>query len=314
MILPELEVSRAEAVSFEMKLFSYGEKLASWDEAFADACRFAQIDGKRIGVEPRWIRFLELSFLERATTLASFESAEDLIDDLRLCKDNAELKLIQKAVKIAEAGLLATVPSIRVGVTEKEIASALMGNLLGAGADADLPFNPIVAVGPNTADPHAVPGSAKVKAGDVVLIDWGARYQGYVADLTRMFAVGEPSETVRNIVRIVGEANAAGRASAGPGVNASSVDDATRSVIVDAGYGERFIHRTGHGIGLEIHESPYIRDDNDFPLAPGMTFTIEPGIYLNGVAGARIEDDMVINADGAESFSTIPRELQILPL
>ncbi len=314
LVLPELEVSRAETTPFEVKLFPYGEKLSTWEKAFSNACRFAAIDGLRVGVEPRWIRFLELSFLQNATTHTVFESAETLIDELRLRKDKTEMKLTLKAVKIAEAALTATVPSIRVGVTEKEIASTLMGNLLAAGADAELPFSPIVAVGPNSADPHAVPGQSKVGKGDVVLIDWGARHEGYVADLTRMFAVGEPSDTVRNIVEIVHKANRAGRASAGPGVHASAVDKATRSVIENAGYGDRFIHRTGHGIGLEVHESPYLRDDNDFPLDAGMTFTIEPGIYLNGEAGARIEDDMFITADGAESFSTLPREIQILPL
>lgn len=313
MVLPELEVSRTEAAPFDKKLFSYGESLAQWDEAFQEACRFAALDGVRVGVEPRWIRFLELSFLQNATTHTVFESAEEIIDALRLAKDEAELGLIRKAVSIAEAGLTATIPSIRVGVSEREIASTLMARLLAAGADSELPFSPIVAFGPNTADPHAVPGDRTVTPGDPVLIDWGAKCEGYVADLTRMFVVGEPSDTVRNIVQIVGQANEAGRKHSGPGVLASAVDHATRSVIESAGYGDRFIHRTGHGIGLEVHESPYIRGDNHVELNPGMTYTIEPGIYLDGDAGARIEDDVYITKDGAESISTMPRELRILP-
>ncbi|MCB0716845.1 MAG: aminopeptidase P family protein [Bacteroidetes bacterium] len=312
-ILPELEVSRTEVAPFEKKLFPYGESLEEWDDAFGKACRFAALDAKRIGVEPRSMRFLELAFLQKATTHTVFESAEHLIDKLRISKDEEELALIRKAVGIAEAGLSATLPSIRTGVTEREIAATLVANLLSAGADPELPFNPIVAVGPNSADPHAIPGDLQVAKGDVVLVDWGANYRGYAADLTRMFAVGEPSEKVREIVAIVGEANAAGRKQAGPGVLASDVDKATRATIEKAGYGDRFIHRTGHGFGLEIHEAPYIRGDNHVELASGMTFTIEPGIYLTGLAGARIEDDVVITGGGSESLSTMPRELRILP-
>ena len=145
--------------------------------------------------------------------------------------------------------------------------------------------------------------------GDLVLIDWGASVRGYFSDLTRVFAAGDVDEELRRIAAVVERANGTARALAGPDVPATDVDRAARQVIENAGYGDQFVHRTGHGLGLEAHEEPYIRDGNKQVLVEGMTFTIEPGIYLAGKGGVRIEDDMVITADGAESLSTLSRWL-----
>jgi Xaa-Pro dipeptidase len=146
----------------------------------------------------------------------------------------------------------------------------------------------------------------------MLIIDWGANVGGYFSDLTRTFSIGRPDEEMKNIAQIVHQANSAAREIAGPGVTAQEVDRAARRVIEDAGYGEFFIHRTGHGLGLEGHEAPYIRDGNMMALEPGMTFTIEPGIYLPGRGGVRIEDDVVVTDEGLHSFSNLPRDLIIL--
>jgi Xaa-Pro dipeptidase len=143
----------------------------------------------------------------------------------------------------------------------------------------------------------------------VIVIDWGARYQNYASDITRCVAVGVLSPEVENIANIVIQANAAGRAACKPGVSAGSIDDAARRVIEKAGYGPHFNHRVGHGLGMEAHESPYMFAENDYLLIPGNVFTVEPGIYISGTGGVRIEDDMLITADGAESLTTLPREL-----
>ena len=224
-------------------------------------------------------------------------------------KDAAEVALMRTATGIAQRALLATLPAVRPGVSERAIAAELVQHLLREGSEGELPFQPIVAFGPNSANPHAVPSDYALRPGDLVLFDWGASYQGYFSDLTRMFVVGEAEETLADIAAVTQRANAAARDLAAPGVTAGEVDRAARKVIEDAGYGAYFIHRTGHGLGLEVHEEPYIRADNDRVLAPGMTFTIEPGIYLPGRGGVRIEDDMVITADGAESLSDLPRAL-----
>jgi Xaa-Pro dipeptidase len=151
-----------------------------------------------------------------------------------------------------------------------------------------------------------------LQQGDMLVIDWGATYHGYISDLTRTFAIGKPDAEFQRIAAIVGEANAAGREAAGPGVTASQVDQATRRVIDAAGYGEYFFHRTGHGLGMEGHEAPYIRAGNELILQPGMTFTIEPGIYLPMRNGVRIEDNVVVTEQGIDCLSSLPRQLQVI--
>jgi Xaa-Pro dipeptidase len=146
----------------------------------------------------------------------------------------------------------------------------------------------------------------------LLVIDWGAFFNGYTSDLTRTFAIGIIEPEFSRIARIVVEANTAGRAAVRPGVHASEVDLAARSVIEKAGYGRYFTHRTGHGLGMEGHEAPYIRDGNPLILEPGMTFTIEPGIYLPGRGGVRVEDDVVVTSKGGESLSNMPRELKVV--
>jgi Xaa-Pro dipeptidase len=209
--------------------------------------------------------------------------------------------------------LLATLPLIQIGMTERQLAAELSLQLLRHGSDPELAFSPIVASGPNSANPHAFPTDRRLSPGDVLIIDWGASVGGYISDLTRTFSLGEPDPELVTIAQVVAEANTAARALAAPGVTTGQVDHAARSIIDGAGFGEYFIHRTGHGIGLDGHEEPYIRSGNLLPLTPGMTFTIEPGIYLPGRGGVRIEDDMVITADSCESLSDLPRELISIP-
>jgi len=203
-------------------------------------------------------------------------------------------------------------PFIKIGVTEKEIAAELVVQLLRGGSEPEFPFLPIVSAGPNSANPHAGPSERKLQAGDLLVVDWGAAVDGYISDLTRTFAVGAVEAGYRKIHNIVLEANAAGRAAGKPGVPCANVDKAARAVIEKAGYGEYFRHRTGHGLGMEVHEDPYMRGDNMQLLEVGMTYTVEPGIYLAGRNGVRIEDNMVITEKGAESLSDMEREMVVV--
>lgn len=312
-VLPELEAAKAERAPFEIEAFTYSEEPSSWQQAF-DAALERLPHEATVGIEPRVHRVLELRFLESALAGSTFESAEALIADLRMCKDEAEIDAMQEAVGMAERALRDTLPSVKPGITEKQINNLLVQNLLKHGSDGELPFQPIVAFGPNSADPHAVSSDYQAQEGDLILIDWGAGNGGYFSDLTRTFSLGEPTEQLSEMYEIVREANEAGRKIAGPGVRAGDIDHATREVLRKAGFGDYFVHRTGHGLGLEVHEDPYIRADNDQQLEPGMTFTVEPGIYLRGRGGVRIEDDVIITQDGARSMSTYPRELSILPV
>jgi Xaa-Pro dipeptidase len=220
--------------------------------------------------------------------------------------------LIRKAVKIAEAALQATLPQIKIGKTEEEIASELTIQLLKAGSDTVFPFQPIVSSGPNSANPHAVPTGRKLVKGNMLVIDWGAAYQGYISDLTRTFAIGEITPKFAEIAKIVQVANNAGCEAVLPGNTLGKVDDAARAVISSAGYGEYFTHRTGHGVGLEGHEEPYVFSANSIKMKPGMCFTVEPGIYLPNVGGVRIEDNVVVTLTGREVLSSLEREVKVL--
>lgn len=312
LVLPELELPKLDLFPFKVQGVAYGENPAEWDEAFRKAAQSLGLDGKRIGVEPRNLRLLEFRHVKAGAPEADFPDAGDVLADLRLRKDKAEVDAMRKAVKIAQDALEATIPQIKIGMMEKEVASELVMQLLKHGSDSELPFAPIVSSGPNAANPHASPSERKLQAGDLLVVDWGAAYEGYISDLTRTFAVGEVDAECQKIHKLVQEANAAGRAVAKPGIPCADVDKATRDVIEKGGYGKYFNHRTGHGIGMEGHEAPYMRGDNMQILEPGMAFTVEPGIYLTNRNGVRIEDNMVITENGAESLSDMPREIRVV--
>jgi Xaa-Pro dipeptidase len=310
-VLPELELEKLKNLPYKIQAFPYGEDPAQWGKAFYDAALAMKIAHK-IGTEPRQLRLLEYQLLSEAVPNANFISAEDIVSKLRMYKDENELSLMRKAVDIAQKALTKSLPIMKIGLTEREFASELSLQLLRAGCDPELPFAPIVSSGPNSANPHATPSDRKFSAGDLLVIDWGASYLGYFSDITRTFSIGTIDPEFVKISKIVLEANEAGRVAASPGITAEKVDQAARSVIETYGYGKYFTHRTGHGLGMEAHEAPYIRSGNLETLSPGMTFTVEPGIYLPGKNGVRIEDDVVITAGSAESLTNFPRDVRQL--
>jgi Xaa-Pro dipeptidase len=312
LVLPQLETLKVEAIPYEVQAFPYGETPTEWEAVFRDAANTLGLDGKRIGVEPQQMRLLEFGLVKAVVSKADFADASQILARLRVIKEAAEVASMRQAVHIAQAALEDCIPLIKIGMSEKELAAELVVQLLRFGSEPELPFSPIVSGGPNSANPHASPTGRKLQNGDLLVIDWGARVNGYVSDITRTFAVGKVTPEFEQIHEIVQQANAAGRAAGGPGVPCAQVDIAAREVIEAAGYGEYFTHRTGHGIGMEGHEEPYMRSDNLQILEPGMAYTVEPGIYLPGRNGVRIEDDMVITETGVESLSDLPRDLREL--
>lgn len=309
LLIPELEAGKAVGLGDALRVYTYGENPDDWANTFRAAGQDLRLQNARIGVEPTRFRFLELNLLQTALPGSHFFGADAFLSDVRLSKDAGEVALMREAVRIAQVAYEKTLPAFKLGVTELEIASELSLQLLRAGSSAEFPFNPIIAGGPNSANPHAVPGPRKFQTGDLVVIDWGASYQGYISDITRMVAFGPLDPELQRIADITIAANRAGCAAAAPGVTAGSVDLATRAVIEQAGYGPYFIHRTGHGIGMESHEPPYIRGDSQQELRPGMAFTVEPGIYLPGRGGVRIEDNVIVTQTGAEVLTDLPREI-----
>ncbi len=312
LVLPELELPKMDLFSYKIQAIPYGENPSEWGDAFRKAVQILGLDGKRIGVEPRQLRLLEFNYVKAGAPEADYPDASNALAGLRLKKDKAEIDMMRRAVKIAQDALEATIPLIKIGMTERELSSELIIQLFKHGSDSEIPFAPIVSAGPNAANPHASPTERKLQAGDLLVVDWGAAYNGYISDLTRTFAVGEVDDECKAIHKIVQEANAAGRAAGKPGVPCADVDIATRDVIEKSGYGKYFTHRTGHGIGMEGHEDPYMRNDNMQLLEPGMAYTVEPGIYLTNRNGVRIEDNVVVTETGVEVLSDMPREIRMV--
>jgi Xaa-Pro dipeptidase len=312
-ILPHLEIPKLFDLPYNVSVHSYEENPESWAEVFAAALKGSGLNkGAKIGIEPRQLRLLEYQLLQTAVPEIEYLDGSTLIAELRSIKDAEEISAMTKAVKIAESALEETLSNVKIGVTEKEIASELFLQLLGHGSESSLPFAPMVAAGPNGANPHARPSARKLQSGDLLIIDWGACYDGYASDLTRTFAVGEPDQEALTIYQLVRRANRIGRQAGKAGVCCGAVDKATRGVIEQGGYGQFFTHRTGHGIGMECHEEPYIYGGNEKLLQIGNTYTVEPGIYLPGKNGVRIEDNLLVRQDSTESLSTMSRELRYI--
>lgn len=311
-VLPELESGKISSLNYPIQAFSYQEDPQSWQKVTQKALQALGMAGNRIGLEPRQARMLEIELLKGADPHLELLAGDACTTQLRISKDEVEIANMRQAVEVAEKAIQSVLPRILPGVKERELAAEVTIALLREGSDSQLPFAPIIASGPNSANPHAFASHRSLERGDLLIIDWGASFEGYFSDLTRTFAIGEPDLELMEAANIVQEANGTARTNAGPGVSAEDVDRTARKVIEDAGYGQYFIHRTGHGLGMEGHEPPYIREGNKLILSPGMAFTIEPGIYIPGRGGIRIEDDVVITEQGCESLSDFPRALHVL--
>jgi Xaa-Pro aminopeptidase len=233
------------------------------------------------------------------------------IEELRTVKDPSELELLATACRISAQAITDVFVRIRPGLTERQLAAALDRRMVDLGAERPA-FDTIVASGPNGAIPHHAPTDRPMRRGDLITMDFGALYGGYHADMTRTVALGEPAGWQREIYELVAAAQRSGIEAARPGADVADVDAAARDVIRDAGHGEHFQHGLGHGVGLEVHEAPTIGYARTGKLADRVPITVEPGVYLPGRGGVRIEDVLVVGADGSGLLTTTTRELLIL--
>jgi len=235
--------------------------------------------------------------------------ASEVVADLRIRKDGSEVDALRRASAAADDALreVRALGSDAVGLTEAELARRIESFLTAAGGEG-VSFEPIVGAGPNGAMPHHTHGDRTIRAGEPVVLDFGTRVDGYPSDQTRTLVFGgDPDDRVATVHDVVREAQAAAVDAVAPGVTAGEVDAAARSVIEAAGYGDAFIHRTGHGVGLDVHEPPTISAGNETQLRPGMTFSVEPGVYLDGEFGVRIEDLVVVTEAGCERLNHTSR-------
>lgn len=308
-VVPALEEERLAACGIPMTLFPWSDS-EGFGAAFAAAAGALRLRSKRVGVEELRMRVLEANLLDEYLD-ATLVPAGQALAALRLYKDAEAVRALREAIAISQAALEKLLGLVRPGMTEREVAGLLIVAQLERGGGKH-PFEPIALAGPNSALPHGEPGERRLAVGEPLLLDFGTTVRGYASDITRTFSVGEPSPRLVEVYEVVRAANEAGRAAAKPGVPAQEVDRATRQVIEEAGFGPYFTHRTGHGLGMEAHEEPNIVEGNAQVLEPGMVFTIEPGIYLPGEVGVRIEDNMLVTANGAESLTTFPRGLRVI--
>lgn len=254
-------------------------------------------------------RFL-IPLMERKAA-SGFALASDAVDDARAIKDERERALMRAASATNDAGMARFRNLVREGITERAVAAQLEEIYQSLDAQGHS-FSPIVSFGANAADPHHEPDGTRLKRGDAVLFDVGCRMDEYCADMTRTFFFGEAGDEQRRVYEIVRQANEAGREAVRPGARFCDIDAAARKVIEDAGYGPYFTHRLGHQIGLDVHEPGDVSSANEAQVAPGMCFSIEPGIYLPGRFGVRIEDLVIVTEDGCEVLNAYPRELSII--
>lgn len=263
-----------------------------------------------------------LGFEENYLTVAQFQSYEkhlkaklvpmtQKINSFRAVKEDWELDLMRKAQVIADKAFAETLPKIHAGMTEKEVQAELIYCMYKNGAEG-LSFDPIVVSGPNTSLPHGVASDRVVQQGDFITMDFGVLYCGYCSDTTRTIAVGYATEEMKKVYQTVLDAQLAGIAVSKAGVTGGEVDEAARKVITDAGYGEYFSHSYGHSLGLEIHENPGCHAGNNDLMEENMIVSAEPGIYLPGKFGVRIEDVVIFKADGCEDITSSPKNLIII--
>lgn len=264
----------------------------------------------RLGAEDRKLSYSEYVGYERALGMC-LEPAQDIFSTLRASKSEEELVYLREAQRISEKALEETLAVIKPGMTEREVAAELVYHMLKNGSEGNS-FDPIVVTGSKTSLPHGVPGDKVIESGDFVTMDFGSLKGGYCSDMTRTVAVGSASDEMRKIYSIVLEAQLAGIAAARAGIPGKDIDGAARSVIEKAGYGKYFGHGFGHSLGLDIHEAPNANPRGEAIMPVGAVVSAEPGIYIPGKFGVRIEDVMVLHEDGCEVITKAPKQLTIL--
>lgn len=271
-----------------------------------------QAEGIRIALyEDDKVTVRSAKKLEEALAGIHLLSLENAPEKLREIKDEAEIKAIETACQISSEAFEFICGYIKPGMTELHIQRSLNDKMLELGAEGTA-FDSIIASGPNGSLPHAIPGERQVQVGDMITLDFGARYQGYCADMTRTIALGRPSEKMLEVFHLVLAAQEAAQAALAPGRACKEVDTIARDMISAAGYGQHFGHGLGHAVGIDVHEDPRLSQASTDTLKPGHVVTVEPGVYLPGIGGVRIENTCLITEKGAKSLVSVSKELRII--
>ncbi|WP_077214235.1 M24 family metallopeptidase [Bacillus dakarensis] len=310
LICPAMEKEDARKTGWNGEIIGYSDIDNPWD-LLQEAASKRMKKPVKIGIEKEHMNVERYESLLRLFPEASFVSAEEKVRKLRMIKDEKELTAIRKACSLADYAIEVGCSEIGEGKTELEVLASIEYELKKKGVTA-MSFSTMVLTGANGASPHGTPGPTKIQKGDLVLFDLGVVVDGYCSDITRTVACGDINEKQKRIYDTVLKAELAAVEASKPGAVCSEIDRIARGIISDAGFGQYFPHRLGHGLGISVHEYPSLTETNSLQLQEGMVFTIEPGIYVPGGAGVRIEDDVLVTKDGVEILTKFPKELQII--
>ena len=309
-VLPDFEVPRLyQETELTWQVFPWSDQ-DGFASAFSRAVDGLDLRGARLGVDDLNVRLFEWLTLTDIDPGFQLVRLGQALLESRVIKSKREIDCLRMAVRSTESAMANMLSWIEPGMTERSIAAHLAEELIAEGGQG-LSFEPLVLSGERTLLPHAVPSDRKVEVGDLLLLDCGAMVEGYRADVARTYCLGQPTDEMQRVYEVVSEANRAARSVAAPGVTCGEVDHAARQVIEEAGYGDSFFHRTGHALGLDIHEPPQIAPGESRRLEAGMVFTVEPGIYLPNVGAVRLEDNVVVTPQGAETLSLLPHDLAL---
>ena len=309
-ILPVLEVESFSQLNIDADIVEWQDSdgyQSAFDRGFN---KLGSIS--KIGVEGQRMRVFEMQAIERSLPSITIVNAQKLISKMRLIKDHQEIEHLRQAVKIAESALVDTIKFVTVNKTEIEIKNFLIQQLYQYGAEA-IAFDPIVLAAENSALPHGHSrNDYHINNGDCLLFDFGATINGYHSDITRTFFVGSVSDEYKNIYKAVLKANQVGKKISKPTLTLHDLDDQVLNSLCDSGYQDLIVHKTGHGLGMDVHEDPYVMRNNQEVLESGMVITIEPGLYKQGSLGIRIEDNVLITDSGCESLTSFSRDLTVI--
>jgi len=309
LICPKMEIPDAKAAGWSYEVVGHQDTENAM-EVLAQTIKDRNVNPSAFAIEKAHLIVERLEALQQSFPEANFVRLDEKINAMRVIKDEHELEKLRKAAELADYAIEVGCKEIAEGKTEMEIVTAIESAIQEKGCK--MSFETTVLSGPKTASPHGIPGSRKIEKGDMVLFDLGVNYDGYCSDITRTVAFGEPSEAQKEIYHTVLAANTNAIAAVKPGVRAMELDKIARDTITDAGFGEYFTHRLGHGLGISVHEFPSVTGTNELIMEEGMVFTIEPGIYKSDVTGVRIEDDVVVTKDGVEVLTKFHKELIVL--
>lgn len=309
-ICPAMEVSDVKEIGWTHDVIGYKDT----DNAFeflekGITERISELT--LLAIEKEHLTVDRFEILQERFPALLFAKSDDLLAKIRVIKDDREIDHLRKAAQLADYAIEVGCSEITEGKTELEIVQAVEQAVKQKGAEK-MSFETIIISGQKTASPHGIPGNRKIEKGDFILFDLGVVYKGYCSDITRTVSFGEPTEDKLRIYETVKKAQQAAIETVRPGALAKEVDLAARSIIDEAGYGEYFPHRIGHGLGISVHEYPSITEQNELTLEEGMVFTIEPGIYDPEITGVRIEDDVLVTKDGVEVLTKFPKDLKII--